>query len=251
MLRLSTVENTTSKIGLTGWKPTTNKPVPLIDAQATATAYTRARSDVQALIVGTPRKVLDIGCSDGSLLAALGWQAERTGIELDPVRAQAARVRLDRVLEKDALAATGELRAIPERFDLVVCADVLEHLSDPDALLANVVGLMSDDGQCIVSLPNVRFWTTFWQLGIKGRWPKNPWGIHDATHLRWFTYRDALDMFDRVGLAVDGTARNVRLWDYPARRGSSVGRLLGVGPLRPFFTQQYLFRLRHHGSSRL
>lgn len=215
-----------------------------VKAGDTLLAYTGDRADVIAMITGRPRRILDVGCSDGSLLAALGGDGETVGIELDDALAAAARDRIGTLVQDDALKATADLRAAGREFDLVVCADILEHLVSPEAVMANVAAMLAPDGRCVVSLPNVRFWTTFWELGVRGRWPRRSRGVHDRTHLRWFTHRDAVEMFAAAGLEVERWSRNYRLSDDPMRRGNRLGRLIGHGPIRPFVTYQNLYRLR-------
>lgn len=210
----------------------------------TIVAYTSDRPDVRGLIAGKPRRILDIGSSDGSFLAALGAGHETTGIEMDAELASIARTRIDRLIEGDALEATAELRKSGAKFDLVTCADVLEHLVRPDLVLENVAAVLDPDGQCIVSLPNVRFWITFWNLAIRGRWPRNPYGIFDRTHLRWFTHRDSVEMFSDAGFELEQWNRIYSIFDYPPRRGNRLARLIAHGPIRPFLTYQNLYRLR-------
>jgi len=210
-------------------------------------AYTGARPDVQALVPRTARRVLDLGCATGALGAALRHRqgAEVVGVELNPAHAREAARRLDRVVEADveALAeAAGDLG----RFDCIVAADVLEHLRDPWATLARLTSdLLEPGGTVVVSLPNVRFFETFWQLGVRGRWPQQPDGIFDRTHLRWFTGRDAVDLMAEAGLALEAVHRVHRLrpsrvspWD------ARVGRVAERTPLRPFLTFQVVLRAR-------
>ncbi len=197
-----------------------------------------------ALIDGAPRRILDIGCSDGTLgasLSAVGMEV--VGIEYDPTFAATAAERLDRALVGDAEEQTKILINEGQKFDLVICADVLEHIVDPGAVLGNVNQLLSSAGSCIVSLPNVRFWTTFTQLGLHGRWPRKDRGVHDHTHVSWFTDTDARDLFHAGGFCVDAYARNVRLFDNPNRTGSAIAKYLAHGPLKPFLTYQNLYRL--------
>mgnify|MGYP001248765419 CR=1 FL=1 len=206
-------------------------------------SYTGRRNDVLALVRGAPRRALDIGCSDGTLLAGLDGPVERTGIELDPDLAGVANKRLDEVIRGDAVEVTGELGRAGRRFDLVICADILEHLAHPEGVLENVATMLEPGGQMLVSLPNVRFWTTFWEVGIRGRWPRRSRGVHDATHLRWFTDQDAREMFADSGFHVDEAKANTRLFDDPNRRGNGLARYLAHGPIRPFLTYQNLYRL--------
>src|SRR3954469_17212980 len=129
--------------------------------RATISSYTGSRPDVTALVPPSARRILDVGCSDGSLGASLrGHGAEVWGIEYDAGFASIAETRLDRVFQGDAVNVVPQLEA-QDPFDVIVCADVLEHLAEPAAVLQSVRTLLSVDGCCIVSLPNVRFYTTF------------------------------------------------------------------------------------------
>jgi 2-polyprenyl-3-methyl-5-hydroxy-6-metoxy-1,4-benzoquinol methylase len=213
-------------------------------AESTLTAYTGARPDIHRMVRTTPTLVLDVGCSDGSLGAIFKASgATVVGVEHDADLAAAARERLDRVLVGDAEEETARLAAAGERFDLVICADVLEHLARPGAVLDHVATLLGGEGRAVVSLPNVRFWTTFTQLGLHGRWPRNDRGVHDRTHLAWFTDSDAREMFAEHGFAVEEMARNTRLSDDPRRRGNGLARYLARGPAKPFLTYQHIYRL--------
>ena len=75
-------------------------------------------------------RVLDIGCGTGSLTIAAtkGLGADILGIEPDPQRAELARSRgLDVVcgnVDRDLLRERGP-------FDVIILADVLEHLAEP------------------------------------------------------------------------------------------------------------------------
>jgi methionine biosynthesis protein MetW len=210
-----------------------------------AAAYENERPDVQKLVPGDARRILDLGCSSGALGAALKQRqgAEVVGVERDHEYAAAARDRLDGVIEADLepfLADAGRLEELGS-FDCVVTADVLEHLVDPWAALRSAVAVLEPGGSAVVSLPNVRYWETFWQLGIRGRWPRRTEGIFDATHLRWFTLADAYELLDSAGLEVVEVDRMYRLrpsdW-----RTEAQGRRFARTPLRPFFVFQHLLR---------
>ena len=209
---------------------------------AATTAYTGSRFDVLRLVPPSATRFLDVGCSNG----VVGQELKRRtgavvwGIERDPAFAIAAADRIDRVLCSDADRAIAELAG--ERFDCVVCADVLEHLVDPLATLIALRGLLSPSGACVVSLPNVRFYDTFWQLGVKGSWPRRDRGVHDRTHLRWFTDRDARELFGAAGLVVVAGSTNYRLRDRPGWV-NRLARPLARGPVRPFLAYQHLYRL--------
>jgi len=211
--------------------------IPRVDS------YTSTRTDVTDMLPRVPLRLLDIGCSDGSLArtvkdrGAVAW-----GIELVPEYAAAAAERLDNVLQGDALDRTAELVQAGERFDAIICADSLEHMVDPWAVLRNVRKLVDDNGVVIVSLPNVHFYTTFVGLLFNRRWRYRERGIHDRTHLRWFTDLNARDMFSGAGFQIEDTVTYYRMVDRPARR-NRLAPYLAIGPLKRFLGYQYLYRL--------
>src|SRR3954468_17801908 len=175
-------------------------------------AYEGERPEVQALVPGAARRVLDLGCAAGALGAGLKRRAagrEVGGAEPAPAYAAAAEARLDRVVQGDVAEALA--REDLGRFDCVVAADVLEHLSDPWEALRRAADLLEPGGTVVISLPNVRFFETFWQLGVRGRWPRREQGIFDATHLRWFTLSDARDLAAQAGLRVADVRSRIRV----------------------------------------
>lgn len=210
-----------------------------------AHAYENARPEVVALVPAGARRVLDVGCASGALGTALIARqgCEVVGVELDPAYAADAAGRLSRVVrgDLDVLAASDEALADLGRFDCIVAADVLEHLRDPWLVLGRLVTLLEPGGSVVVSLPNVRFWETFWQLGVRGTWPRRSTGIFDRTHLRWFTLRDAWVLLADAGLVVEDVHRIGRLAP-TGSPDSRAARLLLRTPLRTFVTFQHVLR---------
>ncbi len=211
---------------------------------ARAHAYEAARPEILALVPPGARRVLDLGCSSGALGAALKvrGEVEVVGVERDPVYAAEAAERLDRVIEDDLdeLAARGL-----GRFDCLVAADVLEHLVDPWAVLARFAALLDPGCRAVVSLPNVRHWETFWALGARGTWPRRPEGVFDATHLRWFTLRDAHALLAHANLEVEDVDRRVRLGRAASRWDGRLAPLARSVPgARTLLTFQHVLAAR-------
>jgi 2-polyprenyl-3-methyl-5-hydroxy-6-metoxy-1,4-benzoquinol methylase len=206
-------------------------------------SYTSERPDLHPLLPPVARRVLDVGCSNGAVAAALKrrFGATVVGIEIDPAFAREAAQRLDRVICIDALGGLAELAG--ERFDCAICADVLEHLVDPEAALRALHALLVPGATVVVSLPNVRFYDTFVQLGFHGRWPERDRGVHDRTHLRWFTDGNARALFDRTGFRVTRATANYRLRDAPDAPVNRFAERLARGPLQPFLAYQLLYAL--------
>jgi methionine biosynthesis protein MetW len=204
-------------------------------------AYGGARPEVRELVPAEAQRVLDLGCSTGAIGAAL--KAERAvevvGVEVDAAAAEEARGRLDRLVEADAEELLARRDLDLGRFDCVVAADSLEHLRDPWAVLRRAVDLLEPSGTAVVSLPNVRFFETFWQLGVRGRWPRREEGIFDRSHLRWFTLSDARELLAGAGLEVTEVRPLIRI----RPKGSRFDRWfrwLARTPLAGFFAFQYV-----------
>jgi 2-polyprenyl-3-methyl-5-hydroxy-6-metoxy-1,4-benzoquinol methylase len=207
--------------------------------------YESERPEVQALAPREARRILDIGCSAGGLGAALKRRqgAEVVGIELDEDYARDAEAVLDRVLLGDVQEVLAEPPEDIGAFDLVIAADVLEHLVDPWTALRRATDLLEPGGTAIVSLPNVRYLAVFWTLAVRGRWPRHAAGLFDATHLRWFTPKDARDLLEQAGLEVERV--EPRYWvDGWALR---LFRTLARTPLAPFLAGQLVLVGRKRG----
>jgi methionine biosynthesis protein MetW len=130
-------------------------------------------------------RVLDLGCAAGGLLSLLASRAGfMAGLELSASAAAAAAQVGNHVV-------TGALqdRGLPfeeDSFDLVVLADVLEHVTDPATALRRAAGWCRRDGFVLLSVPNVAHWRARLEL-LRGRWPQEESGTFDSSHLRWFT----------------------------------------------------------------
>jgi SAM-dependent methyltransferase len=136
-------------------------------------------------------RVLDVGCGSGvtgAHLRDLGnvvW-----GIDSAPEVAGPATERLDRFIPGDVTSPEVLAGALgEERFDVIVFADVLEHLSDPVRVLRTYRRYLNPGGSVLVSVPNVAVWHV--RLGLlAGRFEYTPTGTLDRTHLRFFTRRN-------------------------------------------------------------
>jgi methionine biosynthesis protein MetW len=143
-------------------------------------------------------RVLDLGCASGGLLALLRARAGHlAGLELSATAARAAAEVADVVVQ--GAIEDADLPFEPDSFDLVVLADVLEHLADPAAALHRAAGWARPGAAVLLSVPNVAHWRARLTLA-RGRWPAEESGTFDATHLRWFTGASVAELLAEAGL---------------------------------------------------
>ena len=240
--------------------PTTPPPGPKVSPNSMPDAtpgsaapdpfyFGHVRPEVIALVPVTAQRVLDIGCGAGRLGEAIKQRQKATvsGIELDAAAAAAARLRLDHVWAGDVEQL--DVTILPGSFDAIVCADVLEHLREPERLLKQAREWLSPDGYFIASIPNVRHHSVIRSL-LQGNWTYESAGLLDRTHLRFFTRREIEKLFHRAGFAVEGMWSVNGPGDDPSQRNQSgpvhLGRLSidGLSPADAdeFYTYQFLVR---------
>ncbi len=208
--------------------------------------YDDPRPDVLALIEPAGRRCLDVGCGSGALGAAMKQLGARhvAGIEPHGKAADRARERLDILVEGSVLDC--RLPFMQGEFDVIVFADVLEHLADPDAALTRCLPYLGPTGRIVVSVPNMRFYLVLCRL-LVDRWEYADHGVRDRTHLRIFTRRSLERMIVSHGLVIERIERNFRLLDDQSqigKFGATATRLARatIAPLlfRDLMAYQYL-----------
>lgn len=150
----------------------------------------RTSLSVLASLIDDKCTVLDLGCGSG----ALGQHLSDTrgcimdGVTLsegEAVHAQPhyRRVVVDNLETCDLLATFAN-----QRYDFIVCADVLEHLSRPEHVLAACRQLLAPQGRLLISIPNAGYSGLIAEL-LDGEFLYREEGLLDRTHLRFFTRR--------------------------------------------------------------
>jgi 2-polyprenyl-3-methyl-5-hydroxy-6-metoxy-1,4-benzoquinol methylase len=208
-------------------------------------SYIGNRPDIERMIFCDAKIVLDVGCSVGTLGAAIKARtgAQVFGIELSEEMANEARNRIDKVFVGDAAEIILQGKLDGYRFDNIIFADVLEHLVDPWGLLKGASKYLDTEGAIIASIPNINHFDTIYNLVLKGHWPYRDRGIHDRTHLRFFTKKNIVDMFEGAGFSIDMIETNYRLIEKPHWL-NRFGRCFAVPGIRKFLAFQYLIRAR-------
>lgn len=147
--------------------------------------------------------VLDVGCGSGVLGARLRARGNVVwGIDSADEVVGPATQRLDRFVQADVTDHTRISELLGDkRFDVIVFADVLEHLPDPIGTLGRYVPFLAPAGRVLVSVPNVAVWYVRLNL-LLGRFDYTATGTLDRTHLRFFTGANLRRALSDAGLSV-------------------------------------------------
>jgi 2-polyprenyl-3-methyl-5-hydroxy-6-metoxy-1,4-benzoquinol methylase len=150
------------------------------------------------------KKVLDIGCGQGNLAQALGndWLGELFGIDKNKFLHQNYHIQAYKKLYIMDLNKGDFLEKIKEKnFDLLVFADILEHLQTPEKNLVQMKKVLRHNGYIIVSLPNLDFvpvrliHTLFPSFCMKR-------GPFDKTHKHFFTIEQAKKLVEQSSFKI-------------------------------------------------
>ncbi|MEW7991956.1 MAG: glycosyltransferase [Candidatus Thiodiazotropha sp.] len=149
-------------------------------------------------------RVLELGCATGYMSAYLRRElgCYVVGVEYDRAMANKAKSACDRVIVGDVQKPNWLKRLGDERFDIITCADILEHLREPISLLQSLPGLLREGGRLLASLPNGAHAALRLEL-LEGRFTYEDTGLLDRTHLHLFTYHSLRELFVRGGFRVD------------------------------------------------
>ena len=145
-----------------------------------------------ARLVAPGQRVLELGTGPGTVTRILHSKGCKvTGVEMDPETLAMCAPFCERSLQANLEDPHWHASLAGEKFDVVMCADVLEHLRDPRPLLSLLQQFLNDTGCVLMSLPNATHLSVVASLMV-GRFPYQSKGLLDNTHLRFFG-RDDID----------------------------------------------------------
>jgi methionine biosynthesis protein MetW len=135
-------------------------------------------------------RVLDLGCGDGTLLAALRdrKQTDGLGIEIDHQGFQGCIERGINVVEQDL--NEGLKNFADQSFDMVIMAQALQTLRYPDQAIDEMLRV---GRECIVTFPNFGNWHSRLYLSLFGRMPVSkflPYTWYDTPNIHFCTVAD-------------------------------------------------------------
>jgi SAM-dependent methyltransferase len=179
------------------------------------------------------RRVLDVGCGVGMYTAAFLRETPHVfGVEVERERALEARERAAGVVQ-----AVGERLPFPDAaFDVVFSHEVLEHVADDRACVAEMVRVTRPGGRIVVFVPNRRypfethgvFWRGRYHFGNVPlvNWLPTPLRNRLAPHVRAYTAGGLRRLFDGLPVRVVHHAQIFPGYDNVVARAPALGQLL-------------------------
>lgn len=153
------------------------------------------------------KRVVEVGCGDGALLALLKSHCEVQGVEASESGIAACAARGIPVHHLDA--SNAPLPFSDRSFDIVVCLETLEHLTDPYHALTEMRRVLRPEGRLICSVPNPL------------------WG-HLMIYPGLFRFKNFKQFLEQCGFRI----LRVKPWQYAPRELILPGWLRGVRLLR-------------------
>lgn len=159
-------------------------------------------------------RVLDLGSGPGIVAGALATLLGKdvTCVDLlDEHLESAAQRGVSRTVQGDLSTDTWISQLAGEQFDVIILADVLEHLVNPATLVRRIRehDLLTRSGFLIISIPNASHIAILASLAA-GDFPYRPTGLLDETHLRFFTLTSLHRLLEVEGFTPSRVVRTVR-----------------------------------------
>jgi len=189
-------------------KRSSTKQYPAPPSEAANGEHESSHAKVVELVAAGSR-VLDVGCASGALAARLAARGNRVwGVDINAAALAEARPHCVETCAAD-LESVELAELFPGlRFDVVVFADVLEHIKEPWRLLESARAVLEEGGSVVASLPN--FSHAAVRLAVfSGTMPYATLGILDDTHLRFFTREGVEALFEESGFRLQHIERTL------------------------------------------
>ncbi|MBS1745947.1 MAG: methyltransferase domain-containing protein [Bacteroidetes bacterium] len=170
-------------------------------------------------------RILDVGCGNGVISRHLGrYGYNVTGIDVSEKAIEIAKKLNKYNNVRFETKSAEQLVAEGEKYDAIICSEVLEHLSNPDALLEVLNKSLTQNGKLLITVPNgkgpreslvtkpvlkMRNKNTWaWKLitGLKKNMGYSGTTVQSAAdnldHIQFFSKKDIQQMSDKHNLKI-------------------------------------------------
>ena len=176
--------------------------------------------------IGKNMSILDIGCNKGYLKNLTDESNIFWGIDFFLNNLKAAKKNGYKITHRMDLNNFKQFKS-KQKFDILILADILEHLVDPEKVLTFFVSNnLKDNGKVIISLPNILNISVRLNL-LFGRFDYTEEGILDKTHLHFYTLKTGRKLINFSGLKIIKEKFSSNRFGFLFRRFPFLKNLLG------------------------
>jgi 2-polyprenyl-3-methyl-5-hydroxy-6-metoxy-1,4-benzoquinol methylase len=160
--------------------------------------FSNIRKDIISFIGNESKglSILEVGAGSGATLLEL----KRKGIANKISGFDLFDICEDKRDFEEFIIGNIEKEEIPfnGKYDIIILADILEHLIEPEKTLEKLIPFLNDDGLIYISLPNMRNYKAIYQIFLKGDFKYEEEGILDKTHLRFFCKKNMRNLISNI-----------------------------------------------------
>ena len=166
--------------------------------------FSQARTElVGAMDIKPGMNILDVGCANGATLKYIKDNYNDTNLYgIEPDRKLAIESKPYGYIYNSSVEDYLKKckRHNQENFDIIIMADVIEHLLDPWTVVRDMGKLLKTGGYIIASIPNVLNCTVIINLFKYGTFGYHSCDIVNKEHIRFFSSIDMIELFRIAGL---------------------------------------------------
>lgn len=205
--------------------------------------FSTIRKDLISLINPNAKgiKILEIGAAYGETLCFLKQNSiasEAVGVDIfEDTKNKQNYKPIDKFIFGDIEKI--DLPEYEKHFDLILLPDVLEHLIEPKRVLDKLKMYLKEDGQIILSMPNIRHYSALKQIFLKGDFQYEESGIFDYTHMRFYCRKNIQELLESSGYKV--VKQESSITNFKGKSITKAINLITFGIFEEFFSYQYFF----------
>lgn len=169
------------------------------------------RKKILSLLGETPgRRILDVGCASGYLAKEIKARGHYVaGLDISSRYEAELKAALDEFLVLNVDEDGWPEQWTGNGFDIIVAAEIIEHLFDPESFLNHLKKILKPNGSIILSTPNFLVWNNRLRL-LAGRYGAKEI-FFDRGHIRLFSHRGIVELVEKCGFRIE---RQDNIW-YP------------------------------------
>lgn len=206
--------------------------------------YSNIRHELIGLIDSDKKglRVLEIGAAYGETLFYLkqkGIAIEAVGIDIFEDKNNSQNYKnIDRFIFGNIEEL--DFQEFENYFDLILLPDVLEHLIEPQIVLKKVHQYLKEEGEIIVSMPNIRHYSAINKIVFKGDFRYEESGVFDYTHRRFYCKTNIQRLLENAHFKTVHVESSIK--NFQGRSMAKLVNSLTFKVFEEFFSTQYFFK---------